>query len=91
VNPPSVEILSPASASVFAQGSEVFFQGSATDPEAGDVSASLVWSSQKDGVIGTGPSFALATLSKGKHNVTATATDPDGNAASAVVSIHVRR
>jgi hypothetical protein len=86
-----VEVLSPATGSIFSQGSEVSFEGSAIDPETGDVSASLVWSSQKDGVIGNGPTFTTGSLTKGKHNITATATDPDGDSASAAISIRIRR
>jgi DNA-binding YbaB/EbfC family protein len=59
--------------------------------ETGNVSGTLVWSSQKDGVIGTGASFSRSGLSRGKHTITATATDPDGNQGSAQTSLHIRR
>ncbi|MEN8159413.1 MAG: PKD domain-containing protein [Myxococcota bacterium] len=84
-------ILSPASGSIFRVGDEVQFTGSASDPETGDVSASLVWTSQKVGEIGTGASFSLSGLTKGKHVITATATDPDGNVGSAAISVRIRR
>jgi hypothetical protein len=42
-------------------------------------------------VIGSGPSFITGSLTKGKHNITAAATDPDGNSATAVISIRIRR
>jgi hypothetical protein len=72
-------------------GDEVAFAGSANDPETGDVSASLVWSSQKDGPIGAGASFSVSDLTMGRHVITATATDPDGNAGSATISVRIRR
>ena len=67
------------------------FAGSALDAESGDLSAGLVWSSQKDGVIGSGAAFSITTLTKGRHQVTATVTDPDGNTGSATVVVRVRR
>jgi hypothetical protein len=51
----------------------------------------LVWTSQKDGVIGTGASFSRSGLSRGKHTITATATDPDGSQGSAQIGLHIRR
>ena len=57
----------------------MFFSGIAHDAVTGDVSVSPVWTSGKDGDIGTGPSFLLGSLTKGRHTITATAGDPDEN------------
>jgi hypothetical protein len=89
--PPIVSISSPPAGSRFNQSDVISFSATATDPETGDVSATLVWVSQKDGVLGTGPSFSASGLSKGKHNVTVTATDPGGKPGSATTSFHVQR
>jgi hypothetical protein len=89
--PPDVSILSPSSGSVFSENEQISFSGAANDPETGDVSGSLVWSSRKDGVIGSGPSFSVSVLSRGKHVITVTATDPGGKAGSAEISFHIRR
>jgi sugar lactone lactonase YvrE len=89
--PPIVVIFSPAAGSTFGESALITFTATATDPETGNVSGTLVWSSQKDGVIGTGASFSRSGLSRGKHTITATATDPDGNQGSAQTSLHIRR
>jgi hypothetical protein len=84
-------ILSPAAGSTFSEAYLITFTATATDPETGNVSSTLVWSSQKEGVIGTGASFSRSGLSRGKHIITVTATDPDGNQGSAQTSLHIRR
>ena len=62
--------------------------GSADDPEDGDLTTSLEWTSSIDNVIGTGGSFPT-TLSDGNHFITAEVTDPDGKSGSDSVSITV--
>ena len=64
------------------------FAGSATDAEDGDLTASLAWSSNRDGAIGTGGAFS-ATLSVGTHTVTATATDALGAPGSGSLSVTI--
>ena len=66
------------------------FAGSAADPEDGALTgASLVWTSSRDGAIGTGTSFAKNNLSVGTHTITLTATDSQGATGTATVSITV--
>ncbi len=85
---PTAVITSPANNSAFAPGQAVTFQGSATDPEDGALTgASLVWTSNLDGQIGTGISFSTAGLSVGTHTVTLTATDSDSQTGTAVVTV----
>ena len=88
---PIVTVLSPAEGSVFSEADPIAFTGSANDPETGDVSATLVWTSHKDGEIGRGASFSATSLSRGKHNVTVTATDPGGKAGSTILKLRIRR
>lgn len=72
-------------------GTAVTFTGSATDPEDGALSgASLVWSSNVDGQIGTGTTFSVSSLSDGLHTVTLTATDSDFNEVKAIVLVIVK-
>jgi subtilisin family serine protease len=86
--PPLVSIVSPSTGSSFSAGANIVFQGTATDPEDGNIASSLVWTSSKDGQIGTGTSFTR-TLTNGNHTITASLTDSGGNPASASTSITV--
>lgn len=87
---PSATISSPADGSSFTSGDTITFQGSASDPEDGDLSgSSLVWTSSRDGQIGTGQSFKWSKLSVGTHTVTLEATDSQGATGSTSVSVTV--
>lgn len=86
--PPTVTINSPANGSTYSSGAVISFQGSATDPENGNLSASLIWTSNVSGQIGTGASFSR-TLTAGAHTITASVTDPGGNVVRQSVSITV--
>ena len=68
------------------EGTGVTFTATATDPDDGPLTgASLVWTSNLDGEIGTGPSLLASGLSDGMHTVTLTATDSDLNETTATV------
>jgi hypothetical protein len=88
---PSVAITAPTdqasgAPNTVTEGTSVTFTGSATDAEDGPLAgASLVWTSNVDGQIGTGESFSTNVLSDGLHTVTLTATDSDMNEAKATV------
>jgi hypothetical protein len=86
--PPTVTIADPADGATFASGASISFAGSANDAEDGDVTASLVWTSDLEGQIGIGGSFS-AVLGDGVHTITATATDSAGASGSDTVSITV--
>lgn len=86
--PPSVTILEPASGTNYLPGAVVTFSGAADDPEQGDISSSVVWTSTLDGQIGTGAGFSR-TLSTGYHTITATVFDSGGNYATDSVQIIV--
>jgi len=85
---PTVAIQSPVSGFSFPTGMSISFQGTATDTEDGNIAASLVWTSNRDGQIGVGAGFTKI-LSNGNHIITASLTDSGGNTASASVSISV--
>ncbi len=85
---PTVTIVTPINSSNFSSGSSIAFAGTATDPEDGNIAASLAWTSDRDGSIGTGASFNR-TLSSGNHIITTSVVDSGGNARSASVSISV--
>ncbi|PKB83944.1 MAG: hypothetical protein BZY88_01145 [SAR202 cluster bacterium Io17-Chloro-G9] len=85
---PNITITSPADGSTFDSGATILFEGTASDTEDGDLTASLAWTSSIDGDIGTGGSF-YTTLSDGDHTITASATDGGGKTGSASVSVSV--
>ncbi|MBA2244112.1 MAG: hypothetical protein H0W11_04090 [Gemmatimonadetes bacterium] len=88
--PPVATITSPTSGATFTEGAEIDFAGSATDPEDGTLTGgALVWTSNRDGQIGTGTSFSRSDLSVGTHTITLTATDSEGATGTASVTIAV--
>lgn len=93
---PVVAITSPtnqgngAPRTVF-EGAGVTFTATATDLEDGPLSgASVVWTSNVDGQIGTGTSFATSSLGEGMHTVTLAATDSDLNETRSTVLVIVK-
>jgi len=87
-NAPEVAIPSPADGATYGSGASVSFTGSATDTEDSDLTASIVWTSDLDGALGTGGNGS-ADLSDGVHTITASVTDPGGKSGSDSVSITV--
>lgn len=87
---PVVAITAPADGATVSGTQAVTFSGSASDDEDGDLSASLVWTSSKDGLLGAGATIQ-AILSTGHHTITATVGDSRGISASASISLHVRK
>lgn len=85
---PTLSIITPSDGAVVSTGEIIPFNAVAVDPEDGDLSPSIMWSSSRDGALGSGPAVATA-LSAGEHLVTARVTDSDGNSATASVSITV--
>ena len=87
---PTAQITSPNSGAVFAPGTAVSFAGNGHDAEDGALTgASLVWTDNVSGQIGTGTSFSLATLAGGLHTITLTATDSKGAHGTATVNITI--
>ena len=87
--PPTASISAPADLSSFVAGTSVTFTGTGSDIEDGDVTASLVWTSNLDGPIGTGGSFSTSTLSVGTHTITAVATDSGTLTGSAAITVTI--
>jgi len=86
---PVVTITAPADGSSSTQTDPVTFTGSASDPEDGDLTATMSWTSSLDGAIGTGGSFSTAALSAGVHTITASVTDSHGAPGSDVITYTV--
>ncbi len=87
--PPTSTIASPAAGASYTTSQTISFQGSGVDPEDGTLSgASLVWTSNLSGQLGTGGSFSR-TLPAGTHTITLTAADSKGAYGSASRTITV--
>jgi hypothetical protein len=87
---PVVTIETPATGNSFAEGEEVRLEGSAVDPEDGQLAGSgLVWTLTTGESLGTGASLVLSTLALGNRTILLTATDSDGAQGSASVSIRI--
>jgi hypothetical protein len=85
---PAVGITNPVSGARFDSDVFISFAGTATDLEDGNLASDLIWTSSKDGQIGTGGSFS-AVLSDGIHTITANVTDSGGLTGSASVQVSV--
>jgi hypothetical protein len=87
---PEALITSPAEGQTYVEGDSVHFTGSGVDEEDGELDGpSLTWSSDKDGVLGTGGSFGRTDLSIDTHIIKLVAMDSNGRADSATVTIHI--
>lgn len=97
---PTPVITSPANATLFGPGQQVTLQGLATDPEDGTLSGlSLEWSSDRDGVLGTGesvtftPSFVPSQTpgcpGGAEHVITLKATDSDNHVVTVTIVVNV--
>jgi hypothetical protein len=87
-DPPSVSITAPASGTTVTSGDTVTLEGSASDPDDGDLTSAIAWSSDRDGDLGTGGSL-IVTLSDGTHVVTATVVDSHDREAQDVITVTV--
>lgn len=87
--PPTASITSPVPGDSFETGVNIAFTGTGTDPEEGSLTgASLVWTSDFDGDLGTGESFS-ASLSAGSHIIMLVVSDGQQASGTATVSITV--
>jgi subtilisin family serine protease len=86
---PAVTITSPGVGTMVQPGTAVTFHASAIDPEDGDVSSSISWSSTLMGSLGTGASITRSNLVMGTHVIVATAHDSSGKRRSATLVVRV--
>lgn len=88
--PPTVAITSPGDGSTFVLGATITFTAMANDAEDGDISASIVWTSDlHPGASAKGASVSTNLLIKGVHTITATVTDVLGNTANESITVTV--
>ncbi len=87
---PTVTITSPTDGSSFLESASISLQGSATDAESGAIpDASLTWSSDIDGTLGTGSPIAKSFLTVDTHVITLSATDSHGGTGGTTVTIFI--
>ena len=65
------------------------FTGTANDAEQGNLTASLVWTANTQGNIGSGGSFTYSNLAIGTHIITAAVTDAGGLQGTATRTITI--
>ena len=85
---PFVMVLSPTQGEIFPSGAIISFNGSATDRDLMDITHTLTWNSDIDGLIGTEGSF-VTILNDGEHTISARATDSLGNEETVKIKIQV--
>ena len=89
--PPEAHISGPTIEDEVISGSTAVLQGAAIDLEDGFLGDdNLSWASDRDGVLGTGRTAILPSLTEGQHTLTLTAVDSDGNAATESVDVIVQ-
>ena len=87
---PHVTILNPLPGSNYIPGELVVLQGSGTDLEDGTLpDEALVWSSDRQGGLGVGPSVPLSVLEPGTHVITLAGKDSLGVETSQSVTINI--
>jgi len=86
---PTLEIVTPSNSSTFLQGQPLELSAVANDAEDGDLGGGVLWTSSKDGVIGTGSPLVTSSLHSGVHVITAKITDSVGNSVTRTVSVTI--
>lgn len=85
---PRVSITNPPDGAFLFGNRPLTFSGQAHDAEDGDLTNDLLWTSNRDGQVGTGGTFK-ARLSPGLHTLRASATDRNGQNTTATILIMV--
>jgi len=85
---PTVNIICPVDSASFLEGEVINFTGIGIGCEGSALEDSLLWTSDKDGLIGTGNSVS-ASLSINEHRITLTFNDSDGKIAIEQITVYV--
>ncbi|MBN2881080.1 PKD domain-containing protein [Candidatus Woesearchaeota archaeon] len=84
---PTVVITSPVSGQTFNLGENILFSAIANDPDG--IITQWQWSSNINGVFGNSQNLNYSSLSLGRHDITVTVLDNDGNRYSATSTIWI--
>jgi hypothetical protein len=88
--PPLVTILSPPNDTTVTRQDTVLLRGAGSDPEDGVLpAASLAWTSDLDGPLGTGHRIEATRLSLGSHRITLTGLDKAGHSGTAAITLNI--
>src|SRR3989442_2160440 len=87
--PPAVTITAPQDGRLFPVHFAAAFTATATDNVDGDLGAALVWTSDRDGRLGTGRSITTSSLSVGDHRITPSVTNSLGTAGTPSITVTV--
>ncbi len=89
---PTASIDSPADGATYAPDQTVMLVGDGFDLEDGSLAdSSLTWTSDLDGPLGSGRTLERSNLREGKHTITLTVRDSQGNQATASIVLNIRR
>ena len=86
--PPVVSLTDPPDGGAFGAGRPIAFAAAVDDLEENGLAARLVWTSDRDGALGSGAALSRA-LSVGTHRITAAVVDTGGLRGSATATIAV--
>lgn len=85
---PVLSNITPVLNSTSIEDNTVILNISASDQEDGDISAQVVWTSDIEGLLGTGAPLSYKPI-VGRHTITATITDANGAATTLKTNIQV--
>lgn len=87
---PTVSIVAPTDGRLFLQYDQVVLRAMAADPEDGALGgADVLWTSDRDGSLGSGETLLLKSLSVGVHLIEVQATDSALHAATAQIMLEM--
>lgn len=91
-HPPQVKIEKPIEKSLYYRGQIITLEAVVYDNEDGEIADNAIsWSSNLNGLLGKGRNLIInaSTLAEGRHQITLSVRDSDGQSASASVSIRI--
>lgn len=87
---PEVGIVSPETGTTYGTSQTIELVGTVSDVEQGTLDdAALQWTSDRQGDLGTGTWISVSGLSLGRHTITLTATDEQGETASTSIVLEI--